>query len=210
MIYTENLLKFTLNNYQFKIKTFFMKPTQSLFLLVFTLFCFNFASAQYGNGYNNGYGGGGYGNGYGRGGGMGMDRSMMSGPQPNTSKPKETPPEEMAAKIVEQMKPVVNLDELQAIAIANVFADSMREQGILLKNESSSQDQKVEQIKALRESTTKKINSFLNPDQIEKYTAFMADFKEIKKPSKSKKKKDSKDKDTKEVKEETEATKIQE
>lgn len=210
MIYTENLLKFTLNNYQFKIKTFFMKPTQSLFLLVFTLFCFNFASAQYGNGYNNGYGGGGYGNGYGRGGGMGMDRSMMSGPQPNTSKPKETPPEEMAAKIVEQMKPVVNLDELQAIAIANVFADSMREQGILLKNESSSQDQKVEQIKALRESTTKKINSFLNPDQIEKYTAFMADFKEIKKPSKSKKKKDSKDKDTKEVKEETEATQIQE
>jgi len=210
LIYTENLLKFTLNNYQFKIKTFFMKPTQSLFLLVFTLFCFNFASAQYGNGYNNGYGGGGYGNGYGRGGGMGMDRSMMSGPQPNTSKPKETPPEEMAAKIVEQMKPVVNLDELQAIAIANVFADSMREQGILLKNESSSQDQKVEQIKALRESTTKKINSFLNPDQIEKYTAFMADFKEIKKPSKSKKKKDSKDKDTKEVKEETEAAKIQE
>lgn len=210
MIYTENLLKFTLNNYQFKIKTFFMKPTQSLFLLVFTLFCFNFASAQYGNGYNNGYGGGGYGNGYGRGGGMGMDRSMMSGPQPNTSKPKETPPEEMAAKIVEQMKPVVNLDELQAIAIANVFADSMREQGILLKNESSSQDQKVEQIKALRESTTKKINSFLNPDQIEKYTAFMADFKEIKKPSKSKKKKDSKEKDTKEVKEETEAAKVQE
>lgn len=210
MIYTENLLKFTLNNYQFKIKTFFMKPTQSLFLLVFTLFCFNFASAQYGNGYNNGYGGGGYGNGYGRGGGMGMDRSMMSGPQPNTSKPKETPPEEMAAKIVEQMKPVVNLDELQAIAIANVFTDSMKEQGILLKNESSSQDEKVEQMKALRESTTKKITAFLNPDQVEKYTAFMADFKEIRKPSKSKKKKDSKDKDTKEVKEETETTKVQE
>ncbi|QDW22997.1 hypothetical protein [Flavobacterium sp. KBS0721] len=181
-----------------------MKPTQSLFLLVFTLCCFNFASAQYGNGYNNGYGGGGYGR------GGGMDRSMMSGPQPNTSKPKETPPEETAAKIVEQMKPAVNLDELQAIAIANVFTDSMKEQGILLKNESSSQDQKVEQIKALRESTTKKVTAFLNPDQIEKYTAFMADFKEIKKPSKSKKKKDSKDKDTKEVKEDTEANKVQE
>ena len=62
------------------------------------------------------------------------------------------------------------------------LADSMKEQGILLKNESSSQDQKIEQIKALRESTTKKITAFLNPDQIEKYTAFMADFKEIKKP----------------------------
>ena len=56
-----------------------MKPIQSLFLLVFTLLCFNSVSAQYGNGYNNGYGGGGYGNGMG--GGMGMDRSMMQGPQ---------------------------------------------------------------------------------------------------------------------------------
>ncbi|MBS7233119.1 hypothetical protein KHA90_19030 [Flavobacterium psychroterrae] len=191
-----------------------MKAIQSLFLLVFTLFCFNSVSAQYGNGYNNGYGGGnGYGNnGYGRGGGMGMDRSMMGGgPQGNTSKPKEASPEENAARIVEQMKPVVNLDELQAIAIANVFTDSMKEQGILLKNEGSSQDEKLEQIKALRESTTKKITAFLNPDQIEKYTTFMAEFKELKKPSKSKKKKDSKEnKDTKEVKEDTEATKIKE
>ncbi|TPG42156.1 hypothetical protein [Flavobacterium pectinovorum] len=189
-----------------------MKPTQSFFLLVFTMFCFNFASAQYGNGYNNGYGGGGYGNnnGYGRGGGMGMDRSMMAGQQQNApSKPKEIPVEETAAKIVDQMKPEVNLDELQAIAITNVLADSMREQGILLKNESSSQDQKIEQIKALRESTTKKITAFLNPDQIEKYTAFMNNFKEIKK-SKSKKKKDNKDSETKEIKEDTGAAKIQE
>ena len=68
---------------------------------------------------------------------MGMDRSMMQGPQGSPSKPKEVPPEETAAKIVEQMKPEVNLDELQAIAITNVLADSMREQGVLLKNESS-------------------------------------------------------------------------
>ncbi|KQO21496.1 hypothetical protein ASF10_12120 [Flavobacterium sp. Leaf82] len=190
-----------------------MKPIQSLFLLVFTLFCFNSVSAQYGNGYNNGYGGGGYGgNGYGRGGGMGMDRSMMGGGQQgNTSKPKEVPVEETAARIVEQMKPVVNLDELQAIAITNVFTDSMKEQGVLLKNESSSQDEKLEQIKALRESTNKKVTAFLNPDQIEKYTAFMADFKEIKKPAKSKKKKDSKEnKNKEEVKEDTETIKAQE
>jgi len=166
-----------------------MKPTQSIFLLVFALLCFNSVSAQYGNGYNNGYGGGGYGS---RGGGMGMDRSMMQGPQGNTSKPKEIPAEETAAKIVEQMKPEVNLDELQAIAITNVLTDSMKEQGVLLKNESSSQDEKIEQMKALRESTTKKITAFLNPDQIEKYTNFMENFKEIKK-SKSKKKKDSKE-----------------
>ncbi|MFB9076854.1 hypothetical protein ACFFLS_23415 [Flavobacterium procerum] len=173
-----------------------MKPIQTLFLLALSLFCFNSVSAQYGNGYyNNGYGGG-----YGRGGGMGMDRSMMSGPQSSPSKPKEIPAEETAAQIVEQMKPEVNLDELQAIAITNVLADSMKEQGILLKNESSSQDEKIEQIKALRESTNKKINSFLNPDQIAKYTAFMENFKEIKKP-KNKKKKDKDSKATKEVKE---------
>jgi hypothetical protein len=100
------------------------------------------------------------------------------------------------------MKPEVNLDELQAIAITNVIADSMREQGVLLKNESSSQDQKIEQITALREVTTKKITAFLNPGQVEKYTAFMASFKEIKK-TKSKKK-NAKDK---EVKENTEAAK---
>ncbi|WET01608.1 hypothetical protein [Flavobacterium sp. YJ01] len=185
-----------------------MKPTQTLFILVFSLFYFT-ASAQYG-GYNNGYGG--YGNGYGRGGGMGMDRSMMGGQQQGTpSKPKETPPEETAAIVVEQMKPQVNLDELQAIAITNVLAESIREQGILLKNESSSQDQKIEQIKALRENTDKRINAFLNPDQVEKYKTFMDTLKEVKKTkSKKKKDKDSKDtKDSKEVKENTD-TKISE
>ena len=179
-----------------------MKPTQTLLILVFSLFCFNSVSAQYGNGYNNGYGG----NGYGRGNGMGMDRSMMAGPQSSPSKPKEIPAEETAAKIVDQMRPEVKLDELQAIAITNVLADSMKEQGILLKNETSSQDQKMEQITALRESTNKRITAFLNPDQVEKYTAFMTNFKEIKKP-KSKKKKD---RDSKETKEDTETVKIQE
>lgn len=184
-----------------------MKTIQSIFLLVFTLLCINSVSAQYGNGYNNGYGGGGYGGGYGRGGGMGMDRSMMqAGPQ-SSSKPKEIPAEETAAKIVEQMKPAVNLDELQAIAITNVFAESIREQGVLMKNESSSQDEKIEQITALRESTTKKATSFLNPDQVEKYNTFMANFKEIKK-TKSKKKKDSKE--NKEIKEDIKTEKVSE
>ncbi|SHM17439.1 hypothetical protein [Flavobacterium saccharophilum] len=182
-----------------------MKPTHTLFILVFTLLCFNSVSAQYGNGYNNGYGGGGYG----RGGGMGMDRSMMAGQQSTPSKPKEIPAEETAAKIVEQMRPEVKLDDLQAIAITNVIADSVREQGILLKNEESSQDQKIEQMTALRESTTKKITAFLNPDQIEKYTNFMANFKEVKK-TKNKKKKDSDIKEVKKIKEETEATKVHE
>ena len=163
-----------------------MKSIQSLFLFVFTILSINIISAQYGNGYNNGYG---------RGGSMGMDRNMMQGQQSAPSKPKEIPAEETAAKIVEQMKPEVNLDELQAIAIINVLTDSLKEQGILLKNESSNQDQKIEQMKALREETNKKINAFLNPDQKAKYTAFMDNFKEVKK---TKKKKGSKD-ETKET-----------
>ncbi|MCV2483729.1 hypothetical protein OD917_02250 [Flavobacterium sp. SH_e] len=185
-----------------------MKPIQNLILFVFTLFCFNTVSAQYGNGYYNN----GYGNGYGRGGGMGMDRSMMAGQgqQGSQSKPKEPSPDETAGKIMEQMKPEVNLDDLQAIAITNVLADSIREQGILLKNESSSQDQKIEQIKALRESTDKKINAFLNPDQIEKYKTFMEKLKEGK-TGKSKKKKDKESKDSKKEKDtETPDTKISE
>ena len=153
-----------------------MKSIQSLFLFVFTILSINIISAQYGNGYNNGYG---------RGGSMGMDRNMMQGQQSAPSKPKEIPAEETAAKIVEQMKPEVNLDELQAIAIINVLTDSLKEQGILLKNESSNQDQKIEQMKALREETNKKINAFLNPDQKAKYTAFMDNFKEVKKSIKN-------------------------
>jgi hypothetical protein len=63
----------------------------------------------------------------------------------------------------------------------------------------------MEQMKALKESMTKKITAFLNPDQIPKYTNFMDNFKEIKKASKSKKKKD-KDKDNKEEEKPTEKT----
>ncbi|MCR4032301.1 MULTISPECIES: hypothetical protein [Flavobacterium] len=186
-----------------------MKPFQTLFILVFGLFSFT-VSAQYG-GYNNGYGyGNGYGNGYGRGGGMGMDRSMMAGQgQGSQSKPKEIPVEETANKIVEQMRPDVKLDDLQAIAITNVLADSLREQGILLKNESSNQEQKIEQIKALRESTDKKIAAFLNPDQVEKYKTFMEKLKEGKTgKTKKKKNKDSKE-ESKDLKENTD-TKIEE
>ncbi|MBW1654782.1 hypothetical protein [Flavobacterium quisquiliarum] len=182
-----------------------MKLTQNLIIFVFTLFCFNSVSAQYGNGYYNN----GYGNGYGRGGGMGMDRSMMAGQgQGSQSKPKEIPVEETASKITEQMKPELKLDDLQAIAITNVLADSLREQGILLKNESSNQDLKIEQMKALRETTDKKIISFLNPDQVEPYKTFMEKLKEGK-TGKTKKKKNKDSKDSKEVKENAD-TKIEE
>ena len=140
---------------------------------------------------------------------MGMDRSMMAGQgQGSQSKPKEIPVEETASKITEQMKPELKLDDLQAIAITNVLADSLREQGILLKNESSNQDLKIEQMKALRETTDKKIISFLNPDQVEPYKTFMEKLKEGK-TGKTKKKKNKDSKDSKEVKENAD-TKIEE
>ena len=116
--------------------------------------------------------------------------------------------EETASKITEQMKPELKLDDLQAIAITNVLADSLREQGILLKIESSNQDLKIEQMKALRETTDKKIISFLNPDQVEPYKTFMEKLKEGK-TGKTKKKKNKDSKDSKEVKENAD-TKIEE
>jgi hypothetical protein len=153
-----------------------MKSIQTLLLFVFILAA-NTISAQYGNnGYGNGYGGNGYNNRMNS--GMGQER------QP--SKPKEIPVEETVGKIMDQFKTEINLDELQLIAIANVFTESIREQGILLKNEGNSQEDKIKEIQALSETTNRKIMGFLNPDQKEKFLILI---EENKNPQKSKSKK---------------------
>ena len=146
-------------------------------------------SAQYGgNGYgNNGYGGGGMN----RGGGMNqMGGSMNQGSQPE--KPREVPVEETVALVIDQMKPALNLDELQTIAISNVITDSMKAQGVLLKQDFSNEDQ-MKNFQALSEITDRKINQFLSPEQKEKYLVFKEDRKNQKKP-KDKSKRKSKEK----------------
>lgn len=155
-----------------------------LTFLVFTFFLLSTTSilAQY---RNSGYGGNGYGN-NGYGGGM----NQMSQSQP--SKPKEIPVEVTVGKIMEEMKIALKLDELQTIAIANILTESIKEQGVLMKQNYSQEDQE-KNFKALSEITDRKINQFLNPDQKEKYLIFK---EEIRKPKiKEKRKKDKKDKE---------------
>ncbi len=173
-----------------------MKTTQTFLVFAFMFLSITSASAQYGgNGYGgyggNGYGGGGYG-----GGGMNQMGSVMN-QQSQPEKPKEIPVEVTVGTIIEKMKPALNLDELQAIAISNVLTESIKAQGVLLKQEFSQEDQ-IKNFQALSETTDRKINQFLSKEQKEKYLVFKEDMKNQKKSkekSKSKKKDKPKEKE---------------
>lgn len=166
-----------------------MRTRQTFLVFAFILLSITSVSAQYGG---NGYGGNGYGgyggNGYG-GGGMNQMGSVMN-QQSQPEKPKEIPADITAAKIVEEMKPALNLDELQAIAITNVLIESLNTQGRILKQDST-QDEQIKEFQALSESTDRKINQFLSKEQKEKYLVFKEERKNQKKSKeKSKSKKD--------------------
>ena len=160
-----------------------MKTTKTFLASLFMLLSISTISAQYGN---NGYGNNGYGgNGYGSGSGMNQMGGMNQRSQPE--KPKEIPAEVTVAKVMQEMKPAVGLDELQVIAISNVLIESINTQGRILKQDST-QDEQIKDFQALSENTDRKIMNFLNKDQKDKYLAFKEDRKNPKK-SKSKEKK---------------------
>lgn len=160
-----------------------MKTTKIFLASLFMLLSITTIYAQYGN---NGYGNNGYGgNGYGSGGGMNQMGGMNQRSQPE--KPKEIPAEVTVAKVMEDMKPAVELDELQVIAISNVLIESLNTQGRILKQDST-QDEQMKDFQALSENTDRQIMNFLNKDQKEKYLAFKEERKNPKK-SKSKEKK---------------------
>lgn len=162
-----------------------MKTKQSiLFLTFFTLLSFNsiFAQYGYGNGYG-GYGNNGYGGGYGR-------NSMSQMNQQTPDKPKEIPIEVTVGKIMEKLKPELNLDQLQEIAIANVYTEILRSQGIIMKDEKMSQEDKSKEIKALFEVNERKINEYLNEEQKEKFKALKEERGNNKKDKKKKSKKE--------------------
>lgn len=164
-----------------------MKTIQSIMLIVFTLFSINIVSAQYGNNGMGGYGMNQRGNGMNQ-----MGNSM--GQQSQPEKPKEIPAEVTAANIMEDMKPALNLDELQVIAVSNVLIESIKTQGVLLKQEYNQEDQ-MKNFQALAETTDRKINQFLSQEQKEKYLLFKEDRKNQKKSkekSKAKKEKEKK------------------
>jgi hypothetical protein len=150
-----------------------MKIVQSLAISAFVLLSIQTVSAQYGN---NGYGGGAY-DGSGRmNSGMNQDRSQ--------DKPREIPAEETISKIMLKLKPAVGLDELQEIAIANILLESIKRQGVILKQETNQSDQ-MKDIQILSENTERRIVELLNEDQKEKYKIFS---EESRNPKKSRKK----------------------
>lgn len=155
-----------------------MKIVPSLLVGAFMLLSINTISAQYGN---NSYGGGGYGrNGYGSGRmSSGMDQGRAQ------EKQKEIPVEETVGKIMTRLKPALALDELQEIAIANLLTESIKQQGVILKQETNQSDQ-IKNIQILSENTERKVVELLNDDQKEKYKIFS---QESKNPKKSKKNK---------------------
>ena len=141
------------------------------------------------NGGSYGYGGyGGYGGGYN--GRMSQMGGMGGGMNQQQEKPKEIPVEVTVGKIMEQLKPELQLDALQEIAIANILTASIKSQGAIIKQEIS-QDDKVKEIQTLSELTDSKIKQLLTQSQKEKYKAMQEDAKNPKKMKK--KKKDSSD-----------------
>lgn len=155
-----------------------MKVAPSLLLTAFMLLSINTISAQYGN---SGYGGGGYGaGGYGRN-GYGSGR-MNSGLDQNRTpdKPREIPVEETVGKVMERLKPALTLDALQEIAIANILTESIKQQGVILKQDTNQSDQ-MKDIQILSENTERKVVELLNDDQKEKYKVFKEDSKNPKK-----------------------------
>ncbi len=161
-----------------------MKTTTLFIASLITLISINTISAQYGN---NGYGG----NSYGNGSRNGMNQMGGMNQRSEPEKPKEIPAEEIVAKYMEDMKPAVGLDELQTIAITNVLIESVNAQGRISKLNLSEEDL-INEYKALAESTDRKTINFLNKDQKEKYMAFK---EEKRQPKKSKEKKKEKKKE---------------
>lgn len=158
-----------------------MKLIQKILIPLFVLLYVQNISAQYGNGYgNNGYGNG---NGYGSN-SMGQMGQMDQGSQQESEK--AIPAEVTVSKIMKEMTPAINLDELQVIAISNVLKESMNTQGRILKL-NATQEEQMENFKILGETTDRKILEFLNKDQKVKYLIFKEESKNPKK-SKSKKK----------------------
>ena len=154
-----------------------MEKLRSLLVLLFTLFSISTISAQFGNG---------YGGGNGLNGGNRMSQMGGMNQQSQPEKPKEIPVEVTVGKIIDVMKPEINLDELQVIAISNVLAESIRTQGILMKQVTNQEDQ-IKDFKALSEVTDRKIMDFLNVEQKPKYLAFKEGLKTNKKSKPEKK-----------------------
>lgn len=161
-----------------------MKATQTFLVFTFILFSTSSIFAQYStNPYGN--------NGYGGSGRMNSGMNQMNQPsEPN--KPKEIPAEEIAAHAIEDMKPALNLDELQTIAISNILVESLNKEGRIRK-QGLTQEDLIKEYKLLSENTDRQINQFLSKEQKEKYITYKEE-RQNRKKTKNKSKSKSKEK----------------
>lgn len=91
-------------------------------------------------------------------------------------------------KLMERLKEDLNLNALQVIAIEQIYNESRKKQGIILKKEISDDD-KVSALKSLGETTEKKVLDLLDVQQKEKYELIKAEANNPKKNKKKDKKK---------------------
>lgn len=91
-------------------------------------------------------------------------------------------------KLMERLKEDLNLNALQVIAIEQIYNESSKKQGIILKKEISDDD-KVSALKSLGETTEKKVLDLLDVQQKEKYELIKAEANNPKKNKKKDKKK---------------------
>jgi hypothetical protein len=150
-----------------------MKKIEKIIIGTFLLFFSQITFAQYGNG---GYGSNGnpYGN------------NSQRGQDFPADKPKPVPVEETVSKVMVKIKEALNLDALQEIAISNLITDNLKAQGVVMKREGVSDEDKMKDLQVLAETTDRKVKEFLNPDQKEKYIVFC---EESRNPKSKKKKK---------------------
>lgn len=156
---------------------------KSIKIISFLILVFSMQSvvAQYGQGGygQGGYGQGGYGQrGYGQGGygqgGYGGSPNMQN---QQRSQPKEPAIEETVKKVMDRLNGQLKLDELQYIAVSNIITENVKKQNAIIKKEEGSNEEKVNELKAISEKMDLDIMILLNKDQKEKYKLMSEDSK---------------------------------
>lgn len=123
--------------------------------------------------------------------------NSMSTPTENREPTKEEiekAREEGLDKLMNRLTTDLSLDALQVIAIRQIYSESIKKQGIILKKEDSNEN-KSAALKSLSESTETRVLALLNPQQKEKFELIKTEAANNAKDKKKGKKKNKKDKE---------------
>jgi hypothetical protein len=93
-------------------------------------------------------------------------------------------------KTMQRMTEDLQLNDLQVIAIKQIYTENSKKQGIIIKKEISDDD-KIAALKSLSESTEKKVLDLLDADQKEKFELLKVEKPQRKKSKKKVEKKES-------------------